>query len=304
MVIVKSKLGLTLVLCAWIAAPSVAHGQTILDWARGRGLAGAEPFDDAVAVPGELLRPWIDRERGHALLAVSGGRNRWQSSDSRRALGYDLRLDGELSLAADSYEPIVGMWGTSSRASLRFALGGSSEGAHSEFAGELGTGALLTLDRRGSGAIARITGSGFGVVEPGAYAILTNVGVPFGFSINKLRWYGELLLWPSLGWAAIDFNKKNTGTGPLFLGGMLRLGQRTTWLEASHLRSAIEAEVESTRVSVCSQFEPVTLCTDGWWLNVHDILDNESARYARVGVRLGIGSSVWRTAESLVRTFH
>ncbi|MGE5783394.1 MAG: hypothetical protein ACM3ZE_02345 [Myxococcales bacterium] len=300
----KSKLGLTLVLCSWIAAPSVAQGQSILDWARGRGLAGAEPFDDAISVPGELLRPWIDRERGFAMLGASVGRNRWQLPGSNgRELGYDLRLDGELSLAADSYEPIVGMWGTSSRANLRFALGGSSEGAHSEFAAELGTGALLTLDRRGSGAVARITGSGAGVIEPGAYAVLTNVGVPFGFAVNKLRWYGELLLWPSLGWAAIDLNKRNTGTGPLFLGGILRLGQRTTWLEASYLRSAIEAEVESTRVSVCSQFEPVTFCTDGWWLDVHDVLDEEAARYARVGVRLGIGSSVWRTAESLVRTF-
>lgn len=286
-----------------MAVSVVAKAQSLLDWGRGRGPAGAGAFESDWVLPGESLRPWLDRERGFALLAGAVGRSRWQSAHAHD-LGYDLRLDGELALAADSFEPIVGGWGTTSRAGLRFALGGSSgHGAHSELAGELATGALLTLDKRGSGAVARISATGFAVMEPGAYAVLTNVGVPFGFTINKLRWYGELLVWPSLGWSAIELDKKNTGTGPLFIGGIARLGQRTTWFEGSYLRSAIEAEVESTRLSVCTQFEPVTLCTDGWWLTVHDILDGETARYARVGLRIGIGSSVWRTAESLVRTF-
>lgn len=274
----------------------------MLDWARGRGLAGADAFDDAIVTPGELLRPWIDRERGYALLGVSVGRERWQTPLAHR-FGYDTRFDGELGVAADSYEPVVGMWGTSSRANLRFGLGAASGSAHSELAGELAAGALLTLDKRGSGAVARIAGSGAAVLEPGSRAVLANVGVPFGFTITKLRWYGEFLLWPSLGWATIAREGKATGTGPLFIGGMGRLGTRTTWLEANHLRAAIGSDVTSTRMSVCTQFEPVTFCTDGWWLSVHDILDEQPARFARVGVRFAIGSSVWRTAETLVRTF-
>lgn len=299
----RLQLGIAPILCASMAVSVEANAQSVVDWARGSGPAGAGSFDSDIVVPGELLRPWLDRERGLALLSSSIGRSRWQSP-AAHDLGYDLRLDGELALAQDSYEPIVGRWGRTTRAGLRFALGGSSVGgAHSEIAGELATGALLTLDRRGSGAVARISATSVAVVEPGAYALLANVGVPFGFTINKLRWYGELLIWPSLGWAAIEHERRNTGTGPLFIGAIARLGQRTTWVEASYLRSAIEAEVESTRLSVCTQFEPVTLCTDGWWLAVHDILDEQSAHYARVGLRLGIGSSVWRTAESLVRTF-
>jgi hypothetical protein len=282
---------------------SEARAQSILEWARSRGLAGAQPFDDSLVVPGEQVRPFIDRERGLALLGVSVGSDRWQSSVTHD-LGGDFRLDGELALAADSYEPVVGRWGTSSRADLRFALGGSSGNGQSEVDGELATGALLTLDKRGSGAVARISGSGSALLEAGRTAVLANVGVPFGFTINKLRWYGELLLWPSLGWASISLDHHNNSSGPLFMGAIARLGSRTTWFEANYLRSAIEANIDSTRMSVCTQFlEPLTLCTDGWWLHVHDILDNQPAGFTRVGLRLAVGSSVWRTAESLVRTF-
>ncbi len=298
----KLKLGLACAVCVLATGVSDASAQSILDWARGRGLAGAQPFDDSIALPGELLRPWIDRERGTAFIGFSMGHDRWQSPVTHR-LDNDLRLDGELALAADSYEPVVGMWGTSSRASLRFALGGSSSNVHSELAGELATGALLTLDKRGSGAVARISGSGAALLEPDASAVLANVGVPFGFTINKLRWYGEMLLWPSLGWASVTLDRNNRSSGPLFMGAVGRFGMRTTWIEANFLRSAIEADVQSTRLSVCTQFEPLTFCTDGWWLHVHDILDNQPASYARVGIRIGLGQSVWRTAESLVRTF-
>lgn len=303
MATVKWKFGITCAACVLATGLSEANAQSILDWARGRGLAGAQPFDDSIVVPGEFVRPWIDRDRGLALLGFAYGRDRWQSPQTHR-LGNDFRLDGELALAADSYEPVVGMWGTSSRVGLRFALGGGSGVAHSELAGELATGALLTLDKRGSGAIARISGSGFAVLEPGAYAVMANVGVPFGFSITKLRWHGEILLWPSLGWASVTLDHNSRSSGPLFMGAVVRLGTRTTWLEANHTRSAIEADVLSTRMSVCTQFEPMTLCTDGWWLRVHDILDDEPASFTRVGFRLGIGSSVWHTAESLVRAFH
>jgi hypothetical protein len=275
----------------------------MLDWARGRGLAGAQPFDDSIVVPGELLRPWIDRERATAFIGFSMGRERWQSPVTHR-LDNDLRLDGQLAIAADSYEPVVGMWGTSSRADLRFALGGSSSNVQSELSGELATGALLTLDKHGSGAVARISGSGAILLEPSANAILANVGVPFGFTLNKLRWHGELLLWPSLGWASVSLDRNSRSSGPLFIGAIGRFGVRTAWLEANYLRNAIEADVESMRMSVCTQFEPLTFCTDGSWLHVHDILDNEPASYARVGIRIGLGSSVWRTAETLVRTFH
>lgn len=298
----KLKLGLVAAACVLTACLPPARAQSILDWARGRGLAGAQPFDDSIVVPGELLRPWIDRERGTALLGISMGHDRWRSPTTHRLNG-DLRLDGELAIAADSYEPVVGMWGTSSRAGLRFALGGSSNSAQSELAGELATGALLTLDKRGSGAVARISGSGFALLEPGSTAVMANVGVPFGFTLNKVRWFGELLFWPSLGWASVTLDRDNRSSGPLFMGGVARFGTRTTWLDANYLRNAIEADVSSTRLSVCTQLEPLTFCTDGWWLSVHDILDNQPASYARVGFRLGLGSSVWRTAESLVRTF-
>lgn len=296
------KLGLAFAACVLAAYSSQAKAQTILDWARGRGLAGAQPFDDSLVVPGELLRPWIDRERITGLIGFSMGRDRWQSPSTHR-LDNDLRLDGELALAAESYEPVIGMWGTSSRASLRFALGGSTSNVQSELAGELATGALLTLDKRGSGAVARISGSGAALLEPGASAVLANVGVPFGFTFHKVRWFGELLLWPSLGWASITLDRNNRSSGPLFMGAIARAGMRATWFEGSFLRSAIEADVESTRLSVCTQLEPLTFCTDGSWLHVHDILDNQPASYARVGIRIGLGSNVWRTAESLVRTF-
>lgn len=302
MVAVKPKFGLALAVCVLATWSTQARAQSILDWARGRGLAGAQPFDDSIVVPGELLRPWIDRERATAIIGFSMGRDRWQSPTTQR-MDNDLRLDGELAIAADSYEPVVGMWGMSSRAGLRFALGGSSSNVQSELSGELATGALLTLDRHGSGAVARISGSGFGLLEPGASALLANVGVPFGFTVNKVRWYGELLLWPSLGWASVTLDRNNRSSGPLFMGAIGRLGMRTTWFETSFLRNAIEADVMATRMSVCTQLEPLTFCTDGTWLHVHDILDNQPASYARVGIRIGLGSSVWRTAESLVRTF-
>jgi hypothetical protein len=300
---VKFPFGISCTACLFLATLSEARAQSMIDWARGRGLAGAEAFDDSIVVPGEFLRPWIDRERGLALLGVGVGRERWQSSAAHQ-LENDLRFDGELALAVDNYEPIVGMWGRSSRVNFRFSLGGASGGAQSELSGELSTGALLTLDNHGSGAVARISGAGSVLLEPGSTALLTNVGVPLGFTFNKVKWYGELLVWPSLGWASVTLDRVNRSSGPLFFGAIARFGMRTTWFEANHLRSAVEADVDSTRMSVCTQFEPVTICTDGWWLHVHDILDERVAGYTRVGLRIGVGSSVWRTTESLVRAFH
>jgi len=269
----------------------------MLKWAKSRGVQGNTQFEDGDALLAPPRLPFIERERGFAMLGMATGRDRWRGPSGHR-MGYDLRLDGELGFGLDGYEPTAYSWGTSSKIGLRFSLGGGSGSSHSELGGELATGAVFTVDQFGSGAIARISGAATAVLEPGADAVLANVGVPFGFGFHRSGLHGELLFWPSLGWAAIVEKNKNRGSGPLFVGAMSRFGNDRAWFEGSFLRSAVEADVDSTRFSVCTRIAQWSLCTDGWWLHVHDIQNNDAAGYARVGLRLGVGSSATRMAES------
>lgn len=278
------------------ACPALG-AETMLDWAKGRAIQGRTEFEDGEALPAEPTVPFIQRERGFALLGLATGRDRWRAPGDHR-LGYDVRLDGELGFGVDGYDAKPYTWGTTSRLGLRFSLGGGSGSSHSELAGELSAGALLTLDKYGSGAIARISGTGVGVLEPGATAVIANVGVPFGFGFHRMGYHGEMLLWPSLGWATVVMDDHNRGSGPLFLGAMGRFGTDRTWFEGSFQRSAVEAEVDSTRFSICSRYKQWALCTDGFWLHVHDILDNEASSFARVGLRIGVGSSATRLSEN------
>jgi hypothetical protein len=275
----------------------MARAQTMLDWAKARGTANATTFDDAEALAGEKKLPWRQRDRGFALLGMAFGRDRWRVPASHE-IGYDLRLDGQLGFSVDGYEPEAFRWGTSSRLGLRFSLGGGSGNAHSEISGELSTGALFTLDRYGSGAIARVSGSAFTVLEPGQDVVLANVGVPMGFAFNQRGVHGELLFSPSLGWANVVSHDRNRGSGPLFLGVLSRFGSDNTWLEASFLRSAVGADVDSSRFSLCTTVRSWFLCTDGFWLHLNDIQDDEPASFARVGLRLGVGSHATRMSEN------
>jgi hypothetical protein len=63
------------------------------------------------------------------------------------------------------------------------------------------------------------------------------------------------------------------------------------------MRSAVEADVDSSRFSLCTAAKEWFLCTDGFWLHVHDIQDDEPASFARVGIRVGFGSHATRVRE-------
>jgi hypothetical protein len=279
-----------------LGAPSVAFGQTIIDWAKARGVEGTTVFDDGDALAGEPRFSFRQRERGLALFGMSVGRDRWRSPEEHR-LGYDLRMDGELALAVEGFEPKPFQWGTTSRVQLRFSLGGGSGSAHSELAGEIASGALFTLDDAGSGAIARVSGAALAVLEPGADALLATIGVPFGFGFHRRGFHGEILLVPALGWATVVGHDQSRGTGPLFGGAVARLSAEHFWLEGSMLRSVLDAEADASRLSVCSAVSDWFLCTDGVWLHVRDIVDDERSSFARVGLRLGIASTATRTHE-------
>jgi hypothetical protein len=269
----------------------------MLDWAKTRGVAGATSFEDADELPGENRLPWMTRERGLAMLGLAIGRDRWRVPEDHR-IGYDLRLDGQLGFAVDGYEPDKYRWGSSSRVGLRFSLGGGSGSSHSELSGELATGALFTLDKFGSGIVARVSGTAFALLEPSSNAIVANVGVPFGFAFRRRGYHGELLFWPSLGWAAVIEHEQNRGSGPIFLGSMVRFGTEETWLETSFLRSAVETDVDSSRLSLCNSLDDLFFCTDGFWLHVRDIQDDEPASFARVGFRIGFGIHSTRVSEN------
>lgn len=259
----------------------IAQAQTILELAEQEG------------EPAEPEFTWVQRERGRALLGVATGSDRWRSPEEHRS-GYDLRMDGQLEFAVEGYEQKRFTWGRSSLLDLRFSLGGGSGSSHSELGGELSTGALFTLDRDGSGVVARISGMGVALLEPGRDAILANVGVPFGLAFHKLGYHAELLFWPSLGWATVVLDEQNRGSGPLYVGSIARFGSEQVWFDGSFTRSVVEAEVDSTRLSLCSRIGRWSLCSDGWWLHVHDILDNEASSFARVGIRLGVGTTANR----------
>ncbi|MGC4063685.1 MAG: hypothetical protein QM784_03390 [Polyangiaceae bacterium] len=288
----SSLLGIVSALLAF-GAPAIASSQTIIDWAKARGVEGTTVFEDGDALAGEPRFTFRQRERGLALFGVSAGRDRWRSPEEHR-LGYDLRMDGELGLAVEGFEPKPFQWGTTSRVGLRFSLGGGSGSAHSELAGEIASGALFTLDRAGSGVVARVSGAAFAVLEPGADAMVATIGVPFGFGFHRGSYHGEILLLPALGWMTVVEQNQSRGTGPLFGGAVARFGAEHAWLEGTVLHSVLDAEADASRLSVCSTLDHWFLCADGLWIHVRDIVDEDPGGFARVGLRLGLASLATR----------
>lgn len=273
------------------AKPDPRAEPTLLQWTKQRILSEQPKFEDEPVVPEELLRPMITRERGLALLGVATGTGYFRAPD-QRVDGNDVRLEGELRLAVDTYEPVAGMIGKTSRVGLRVAFGGGSDSAHSEVSGAFATGAMVTFGDNGGGGFARVLGGGATVLEPGRSAILAHVGVPVGYLLDQRDWHFEVALLPALGWTTVVVDDVNRGTGPLYLGGTARLDVRGAWLDGEYLKSLIEGDVDSTRLSACGFIiSPVALCADGWWLSVHDIANDEPASFARVGLRLSVGST-------------
>ncbi len=283
------------------AAPAPVRDEepTLLEWTRQRILAEKTDFVDDPGISDEVLAAEVNRDRGLGFLGIASGLGYFRAPDQHIATN-EVRLEGELGLVVDSYPRQPGLVGKTSRLGLRVSFGGGSDSAHSEISGALGTGGLITLDRAGSGLFARILGSGATVLEPGRNAFLGNVGIPIGYLFDRDDWRLEAALWPSLGWTAIVVDDINRGTGPLFFGGMTRLHLAAGYLDAEFARAMTGGEAQSLRVSSCTfLLRDITVCADGWLLELHDIGSDEPVDYGRVGVRVGIGAVRKSEGESL-----
>jgi len=288
--------GCTLTGSALAAEPAAAPARasedepTLLQWTRQRILAEKTDFVDEPEVSDEVLPAEEHRDRGLGFLGIASGLGHFRAPDQHIATN-DVRLEGELGLVVDSYPRQPGLVGKTSRVGLRVSFGGGSDSAHSEISGALGTGGLITLDRAGSGLFARVLGSGATVLEPGRNAFFGSVGIPFGYLFDRNDWRLEAALWPSLGWTAIVVDDINRGTGPLFFGGMTRLQVASGTLDVEFSRAVTGGVAQSLRVSSCTfLLRDITVCADGWLLELHDIGNDERADHGRVGLRVGIGA--------------
>ncbi len=280
--------------CA-VVGTSPVRAETMLDWAKGRGAAPANEFEDEPALPEEVLRPRVTKSTRTLLIDLGYGWQFWRPG-TQRLRSDELHVDGLFRTVADTFEPKVGSVGHSSRFVLGAGFGGTAGQSLGLLHGDLGTGALIALDHHGSGALARVAGGGTFISHGDRTVVLSGIGTPLGvvWSTRALRL--ELGVAPWLGWLAVTSDGVNRGTGPLYFETFARAQWRPAWLEVDQLVGGLGTHASSTRLSTCADLRPVFLCAEGLWLSLTDVVNDEQASFGRFGIRIGLGDTQHQTS--------
>ncbi len=269
----------------------------MLEQARQQGAAAAQDFidDPTNALP---LVPFSTESSTSSLLGVDVGLARWAGSIPReRKLG--LGLVGQLRHSKLEQPRQVGLWGQSWTVKLDAELGAQADGYFVSGSAAAQFGTLVTLSNAGHAAYLRFSGD-ISIFGDTKYSMGTGLAsIPFGMRLILAGAVFELGAVPGLGWTNIFEDSRHVGSGPLFFGGQARWQTQAGWLELQQMHGVSPADVVDTRVSACGHYKNWLLCADGSWLDLHDIGNGDEVRFARVGLRLGVGSWNLDTTQSL-----
>ena len=263
--------------------------QTMLEQARMRGAAAAQDFDDdpANALP---TVPWTLETNTSDLLGVDVGLSRLSTDvTSERQLG--IGVVGQFYHSKWEQPRLAGLWGQSWAVALDAAFGAESNRYFGAGGGLAQFGTLATLGAAGHAFFLRFSG------ELAAYrdtnnSIGTGFGsIPIGFRFRVANADLELGVVPALGWVSLFRDARPFNAGPLFIGGQMKWLTRSGFMQLQHLRGVSPADAADTTLLTCAYSGFIALCAEGTWVHLNDLGQGDLARFARIGIRIGLGAT-------------
>jgi hypothetical protein len=279
-----------------LLAASPVSAETMLEQARQRGAASAEDFEDdpTTALP---QVPWFTETRTSRLLGLDvelsrlGGASYGRREFGLAAAGHVFHSKLEQPLSA-------GLWGQSWAIALTTEFGADSRGllGYGAAMGQFGT--LATLNACGHAIFFRFSGelSMAGDVDDtlGRGFASIPIGVRFRFRGSALELGAE----PALGWINLVRDSQPYAAGPLFIGGHVKWQTEAGWFELQQRRGVSPAHADDTELLACTHAGVVSLCAEGDVVRLRDLSSGDTARFARVGVRFGLGQWASETQQS------
>ena len=270
---------------------SQAHAQTMLEQARMRGAAAAQSFDDdpTSALP-EV--PWTSETNTSSLLGVGVGLARLDGAiPSERHLG--VGAAGQLRHAKLEQPLVPGLWGQSWAIAFDAQFGAESQRYFGLGNAQAQFGTLATLASAGHALYFRFAGD-ISIFRDSTDSVGTGfASIPVGARFNLDGAALEFGIVPALGWVSLFQDARQFAAGPLFFGAQGKWQTRAGWLEVQHLRGVSPANATVTTLLACGNYRHWTFCGEGSWPDLHDLGHGDQARFARVGIRIGLGS--WHT---------
>ena len=259
---------------ALLVRPAAARAETVLEWAKARGASAAEEFEDDVTTAIERPRPVVHRWRtavvaGPELSELGTSTPR----DHVRAVTGSLTID--YALVDQSYEPAALSWGRTWLLSGRLGAGAGGDGGLARAEVEAGIGPFLGLSRTGEGLFTRLSLRLSETVTRRSEVLGYGVSLPLGFTSS----WAEFGLRPELG--SLELGDSASG-GPLLVGVYARAFGPSWVFAVEHDRTLGGDDLASTRISACGRIAPVSLCSDGWWVQ------GAGAQWGWAAVRLGV----------------
>jgi hypothetical protein len=275
-------------LLVFFLSGSKVLAQTMLEQARQRGAAVSQDFEDDPNLALPEVR-WTLENYSSRLFGVGMGLTHLGDSLPRER-EFGVGLVGQLRRSSLEQPRLVGLWGQSWALNLSADVGAQKSGYFAYGNGEADFGTLATLANAGHGLYLRFSGAMSVFLDDKTSMSKGLASIPFGMKMAVKGAVLELGAVPALGWASIFQDSKSYGSGPLFMGGQARWQSKAGWLELQQTYGVSPAKVTITTLSACGNTKSWMLCADGNWLDLHDLSRGDSARFVRIGLRLGIGS--------------
>ncbi len=285
------------VLAIVLLGSSPAFAQTMLEQVRMRGAAAAQDFDDD---PENALPtvPWTIETSTLSILGIDTGLARLSGGQLNE---HKLGIGGAGRLYHSELEQprVAGLWGQSWAVALDAEFGAESTryfGCGNALA-QFGT--LATLGAAGHAFFLRFSGE-MSVFRDSVNSMGTGfAGIPVGLRFKLAEADFEVSAVPALGWATLFQDAQPFVAGPLFMGAQLKWLTKPGFIELQHMRGVSPAQAAITTLLTCAYSGYFALCAEGTWLALHDLGQGDQARFARVGVRIGLGTSSRNSERSL-----
>ncbi len=271
-----------------------ASGQTMLEQAKQRGAASAQNFDDdpVKALP---KIPWVTQSQTVSSLGGDLGITRVESGDSSsKELG--AGLFGQLHASKFDQPNLAGMWGQSWQLGLDVGFGADGTRYYGRGSVSANFGTMATLSAARHAFYLRFAAGAANFRDAKDGFSTGRVSIPLGFRFLVDSAALEFGAVPALGWSSVLHESRDYSTGPLTMGVAMKFETQAGYLELQRLLGVTPADAGETTLKACGHYARLVLCTEGTWLQLHDISRGDEARFARIGINIGFGN--WsRTSE-------
>ena len=276
---------------------SPVSAQTMLEQARMRGAAAAQDFEDdpTNALP---MVPWTLEVNSSRMLGVDVGLSRMSAdAGSERELG--IGVVGQIYRSKWEQPRVAGLWGQSWAVALDAAFGAESNRYFGAGSGLAQFGTLATLGAAGHVFFLRFSGELATYRDPNDSMSTGFASIPVGVGFRVAQAHLELGVVPALGWASLFQDARQFDAGPLFIGAQMKWLTKPGFVALQYLRGVSPADATDTTLSTCAYSGLVALCAEGTWVRLNDLGQGNPASFARVGIRIGLGTSSRKSEREL-----